>query len=410
MIAGAGDALFGRERRALVDRRFHPALDVEEDTPVHARRTRCAAGERREGGLLQHADPPNSQIHEFDRFVFRRETVSPRVRRLEGAVDLLARRGIERPVGDGNRQLVVLSLVAQVCRPYDPPAVCRHVLAVEPAGGGRPEFGACAFDCFGGGDLQRLEDRGHEVGAQVGVQQTVGAQYSRIGRHDDALDCQITCDIGCMQRPRTAKGEQRERGRIVATLQRNRPDCPDDVGAGDADDAERRFVQIEPEARGQIGDALLCKPGIDRHPSVQQRLAVEATDQNVRVGYRRFRASHVVARGPRRRAGTLGTHLQEAVHVDPGDRAAARADRVDVERRYAQREARERTVLNLRRRSVPQQAHVRAGTADIEGDHIRKACGPGASGGTDDPCGGPESAVRIGRRRAIASDIKPPAL
>ena len=260
--------------------------------------------------------------------------------------------GFECPVRDGNRQLVVLTLVPQVRRPYDALAVRRHLFAVKPPCGGSPQLGACALDRFGGGDLQRLEDGGHEVCAQVGMQQTVGAQYPRIGRHDDAPDRQIPCHVGCVQRPRATKREQRKRGGIVAALKRNRPDCPDDVGAGDTDDAERRFVQIEPEAGGEIGDALLGKPGVDRHPSVQQCVAVEATDQDVRVGYRRFRASLVVARGPRGGTGTLRAHLQKAVDIDPSDRAAAGANRVDIECRHAQREARERAVLNLRRRSV----------------------------------------------------------
>ena len=221
------------------------------------------------------------------------------------------------------------------------------------------------------------------------MQQTVRAQYSRIGRHDDAFDRQVTCHVGRVQRPSAAEREQRERSGVVAALERNRPDRPDDVGAGDTDDTECGLVQVELETGGEIGDALLCKTGIDRHPSVQQRLAVEATDQDVRVGDRRVRASLVVARGPRRGAGTLWAHFQETVDIDPGNRAATGADRVDVERRHAKREARERAVLNLRRRPVAQQAHIRARTADVQGNHIGEARGLRARGGADYPCGRP---------------------
>ena len=108
---GAVDALFGREHGALIDRRFHPVLGTEENATVRARLTRRAARELRERGLLQHADPLYSQVHKFHGFVFRGETIGLRVCRLERAVDLVACLGVERPVRDGNRQLVVLSLV-----------------------------------------------------------------------------------------------------------------------------------------------------------------------------------------------------------------------------------------------------------------------------------------------------------
>ena len=72
-------------------------------------------------------------------------------------------------------------------------------------------------------------------------------------------------------------------------------------------------------------------------------------------------------------AGALRADAQHAAVVDPGDRAAARADRDDVEHRRADRQAVDLAFRGERGPSVLHQADVGRGAAHVEGDEVVEA-------------------------------------
>ena len=72
-------------------------------------------------------------------------------------------------------------------------------------------------------------------------------------------------------------------------------------------------------------------------------------------------------------AGALRADPQHAAVVDPGDRAAARADRDDVEHRRADRQAVDLAFRGERGAAVLHQADVGRGAAHVEGDQVLEA-------------------------------------
>ena len=87
-------------------------------------------------------------------------------------------------------------------------------------------------------------------------------------------------------------------------------------------------------------------------------------------------ATAAVAGRARLRARALRADLHQPVAVEPGDRAAAGADRVDVERGEPRRIALDPFVEGRAGGVVAHQRDVRAGAAHVERDHVRHAGEP----------------------------------
>ena len=100
------------------------------------------------------------------------------------------------------------------------------------------------------------------------------------------------------------------------------------------------------------------------------RIAAEAAEHEIGVGDGRLRAAAAVAGGTRHRLGAARADPQRAALVDPRDRAAAGADRVDVDDRDADRDAVERRLARHLRAAVEHQADVGAGAAHVDRDDV----------------------------------------
>ena len=87
-----------------------------------------------------------------------------------------------------------------------------------------------------------------------------------------------------------------------------------------------------------------------------------------------LRAAAAVAGRAGLRARALRADAQEAAGVDPGDRAAARADRLDVDQRHRGRDAPFDLVLGrVALLAVDEDADVGARAAHVEREHVRLA-------------------------------------
>ena len=75
--------------------------------------------------------------------------------------------------------------------------------------------------------------------------------------------------------------------------------------------------------------------GADREVAAREAAGRDVAEHHVRVGHRRLGAAVAVAGGPRHGARAARPDVQRAARVEPGDRAAARADLGDVDRRDA---------------------------------------------------------------------------
>jgi hypothetical protein len=84
---------------------------------------------------------------------------------------------------------------------------------------------------------------------------------------------------------------------------------------------------------------------IQRQPPADQPLGIEIAEDEVGIGHGRFGTALPVARRPRIGPGDLRADLQQAHLVDPADRAAAGAQRLDLDHRHADAVAQEIDVL-----------------------------------------------------------------
>ena len=178
-----------------------------------------------------------------------------------------------------------------------------------------------------------------------------------------------------MERPRAAEREQREIARIVAFLDRHQADGAGQMIAGDGDDRRRRLDGVEPERRADLLDE--CRlDGFDRHAAGDARQGgrVELAQHQVGIGHGRFGAAAAVADRAGIGAGTVGSDLQDAGLGDARDRAAAGADRVDVDHRHANRHAVGDVLLRRQRGlAAADQGHVEAGAAHVAADQVGMA-------------------------------------
>ena len=122
-----------------------------------------------------------------------------------------------------------------------------------------------------------------------------------------------------MQRAGATIDEKREVTRVVAALDRDRPDRLDHAGAGDLDDADRGFIRIDIQPGRQGLDAGARKIAADGHPPAKQRLAVQPSQIHVRIGHGGIGTAQIVAGRTRYGTGAPRADLHQASAIDPGD-------------------------------------------------------------------------------------------
>ena len=106
------------------------------------------------------------------------------------------------------------------------------------------------------------------------------------------------------------------------------------------EDALRGLELVEAELPAERGDRRGAPPPVELHARRRGNLRVEAAEHHVGVGHGRARAAAAIGGRAGPRAGALRPDAERAAGIDIGDRAAARADRVDVDHRHQQRDSR----------------------------------------------------------------------
>src|SRR5262249_56894634 len=109
---------------------------------------------------------------------------------------------------------------------------------------------------------------------------------------------------------------------------------------------------------------------IEQQATTKPRLAAEPAEQQIGIGDRRSRAAAAVAGRTGRGLGAMWADPQGATIIDPCDRSAAGADRVDVDRRQADGYLIDLGASGGFGLSVSDQADVGAGAADVHGNDI----------------------------------------
>src|SRR5919108_3846672 len=199
-------------------------------------------------------------------------------------------------------------------------------------------------------------------------------------RDEHRLDPQLIGELTGVKRPGAAKGDGRGLAWIAPALDRDDAKRAEHLGVHDLDHVRGLHLAectlssdtVELEAVGQPG----------RKPS----------EQEVGVCDRGPLAAAAVASWSWIGPGALRPDVERSAGVDPGDGAAARPDRVDVEARQPDREAGDRPLDRPLSRSARDQADVRRRPAHVERQRV------GEAGARRDPYGPDDSAGRPGEQ------------
>ena len=157
----------------------------------------------------------------------------------------------------------------------------------------------------------------------------------------------------------------------MATLDAEPFDRMQQVLLQQADDAGRRLFDREAERFGELGlDGLAGKLRVERDGAARQRARTQPAQHKLRVGNGRVLAAQPIGCGAGSGAGALWPGVKKARIVDPGDRAAAGADRMDLNRRRREMVAVDGEFVGDRHVAARHHHHIAARAADLHRDQV----------------------------------------
>ena len=150
-------------------------------------------------------------------------------------------------------------------------------------------------------------------------------------------------------------------------------DCARHVGGDDRDDAIRSSHRIHAQRRRETVDRRSRKIAAHLHATSEEVRRVQGLQDDVGVGDCRVVITAIVASRPRIGASTARPDLEQTATVDERDRAAAGADRVDVEHRSFDRIPVDDRFPGEPRLAALQQRDIGRCAAHIESDDVALA-------------------------------------
>ncbi len=172
-----------------------------------------------------------------------------------------------------------------------------------------------------------------ELGDDVGVQRAAGRQRSGGGRDERAPAAELARDRDDVQARRAAAGHDRHLARVDPLRDRDLADRSDDVLGGHRQRRLRGLVEAQPQ---RLGDVLLDRRPrglrVERQAAAEEEVRVDPAEHHRRIRDGRLEAAAPVAGRPRVGPRAAGPDAKQPSGVDPDDRAAARSDRLDVDR------------------------------------------------------------------------------
>ena len=279
-------------------------------------------------------------------------------------------------------------------------SVVRHALVAHAVPGFGFQRREPRLDRRGIGGRDRLDVAFREVVLHIDQQAAERRGDAGIGRHDHDRDRQFARQREPVQRARAAERDERKIARIVAAADRDQPHRVGHVGVGDTHDRLRRLMQLHAKFLGNTGAHRVNRLLRIKPDRAARKTFAEPPEHDIGIGVGRHRVAAAVARRPGIGAGRLRAVAQRPALVDPGERAAAGADRQHLDAGKADRVAElDVPVFGDARLAFPRQRHVATGAAHVEADRIREAALQGDVAAGDRP-GGDAGARRAARRIA----------
>ena len=192
-------------------------------------------------------------------------------------------------------------------------------------------------------------------------------------RHEDRPDPEGLRHVPGVERPRPPEGDEGEVAGVVAALHRDGADRAHHVGDDDPDDPVCGPLRAVAELARDIRERFRRPLPVQGHAPAEEPARRQPPEQQVRVGDGRRGAAPAVAGrtgiGPR----ALRPDLEEAVAVEPRDRAAPGPHRLHVDAGEPDWKTGHGALKGDVRLEVPDQGDVRAGAPHVEGDEVAGA-------------------------------------
>ncbi len=225
--------------------------------------------------------------------------------------------------------------------------------------------------------------------AKVGAQNAPRGERRGVGGKDDPVDLQRFRDARRVQAAGAAERRQREIARIGALFEQRQTDRVGHMGVGHFEHAVGGGLDAKAERRADVRLKRGCRAGaVERHAAAEESFCVDQAERDICVRHRGTFAAAPVTDRPRHRARALRADAKAAV-FDPRDRAAAGADRPDLDHRQAHGQAVDFAFRRLANRAVADDRDIRRRAAHVDADQIgdavprgerrhrhRPACGP----------------------------------
>ena len=247
------------------------------------------------------------------------------------------------------------------------------------------------------------------VGAPVHRQEAKGGEVAGIGRHDAVLMPMNSITAGDCAGPEPPKDRSANR---AGSMPRWMVICRmalawSQLAISMMPWASCSALSIAGQPSCKRFQAAACAQNIELDAAADQRRRQPAEDE-IGVGDGRLLAAVRIAHRAGHGAGAARPDVQLPFARNPGDRAAAGADRLDVEHRNAHREAADAAAVGDLRLGAFDQAEVGRGAAGVERHQVGKSGDLGDTALPSAPAAGPESAVVIGLRMTWSGLATPP--
>ena len=288
--------------------------------------------------------------------------------------------GIETARGDSDPHRPLLAVVAQIHFALD--RGCGPLEAVTGQRIPRPRLDLRKAGLKGGavGPVQIDEKHLKIILPDVGLQHAQRAEGSGGARQQSATAPQGASHRGSVHRPGATCGNEREGRGIVAALDAEPFHRVQQVLLQKPDHPGRRGFDREAKRPGELVlDRLTREGAIQGFGAAGQGAGPQAPEHELGVGHGRMLATQSIGGRPWARTGSLRADVQQARVVDPGNRAAPRADGVDFDRGGGQMVAVDHERVRHRHLAARHHHDIAAGSADLHRDQIGCLTGGGAA-------------------------------
>ena len=150
------------------------------------------------------------------------------------------------------------------------------------------EFGAPLFKSLRVGVIGTLEDHPDPIHAWVGQQRAERRTAPRMDRYDDPVHALAGGQVDGMERTRATERDEVEVPVVMAAVNRDEPDGAGHVLVDGRQDGRRNLNGCQPEGLTEFLQAPLRSGAVYRQTPAQQRLRVQPSEEEIRIGDRRF--------------------------------------------------------------------------------------------------------------------------